>query len=73
MSQVGIGLAYRVSGGQKVGLLGPKALKGRPSGCMGVKGLAFRLPLARGQDVGQKGPGGSRGRTKVSQRIARDI
>ena len=71
MSPVGKGLAYRVSGGQKVGLLGPKALKGRPSWCMGVKGLALRVP--RGQDVGQKGPGGSRGRTKVSQRITRDI
>ena len=44
MSQVGKELAYRVSGGQKVGLLGPKALKGRPSGCMGVKGLALKVP-----------------------------
>ena len=45
--------AYRVLGGQGVGLEGPRGSSGRPKGSQGVKG---------GQGVGLQGPSGSRGR-----------
>ena len=32
------GWAYRVSGGQGIGLLGPRGSRGRPKGSQGVKG-----------------------------------
>ena len=38
------GLAYRVPGGQRVGIQGPRGSRGRLSGSKGVKGEAYRVP-----------------------------
>ena len=69
------GWAYRVSGGQEVGLQCPRGSRGRPKGSQGsgqkgpsgsrVGPWTYRVPGGKG--VGQKGPRGSRGRPIGSQ------
>ena len=56
-----IGLAYRVPGGQGVGVLGSRGSRGRPTDFQGERG---RLIGSRGQVVGLLCPRGSRGRPK---------
>ena len=63
--------AYRVPGGQRVVLQGPRGPRGRPTRYQGVKGKALSVPGSQG--VGNKvlgglgsmggpgGPGGARG------------
>ena len=48
------GQAYRVPGGQVVGLEGPRGSRGGPTGSQGAKGWAYRIPGGKG--VGLQGP-----------------
>ena len=57
----GQGVGYRVSGGQGVGLQGPRGSRGRPTRSQEVKGKAYKVP------------GGQGGRGKMSHRINSDI
>ena len=61
------GVAYRVSGGQGVGLQGLRVSRGRPKGSQGVEGYAYRVQGCQG--VGLEGPRGSRGRPTGSQGV----
>ena len=64
------GVAYRVPGGQGVGLQGLRVSRGRPKGSQGVKGYAYGVPgglgvayrVPGGLEVGLEGPTGSRNR-----------
>ena len=50
------GWAYRVSGGQGEGLLGPRESRGRPTRSQGVKGVGLQGPTEpRGRPSGSKG------------------
>ena len=62
-------LAYRVLGGQGVGLQGPRGSRGRPTGSQEFNGLAYRVTGGEGVGVHVQGPRGSRGRPRGSQGV----
>ena len=62
------GVAYRVPGGQGIGLQGPRGSRGRTTGSQRVKGKAYRV--SGGQGVDLKGSKGSRGRLQGPRGIS---